>query len=86
MVFYFTGMGGDGKSHDYNLAFRRLNGSGIRATEDCNGRWTVTPLGLGKVSVYLKGKGGGGNELIDYAMPFEFVASRLVPNLRSRPR
>lgn len=84
MVIYFTAIGGDGKSHDYNLAFRRLDGSGITANEDCHGMWTVTPLGLGRVSVYLKGKAGGWVVVKDYDMPFRFVATAQVPNLRGK--
>jgi hypothetical protein len=92
MVFYWTGMGVDGKSHDYSVAFRNRDGDGagnaLLATRTGNS-WTLGTggsgtSGIGKVSVYLSGKGGGWNVVGDYMLPFQFTATPHDPNLRTR--
>ena len=89
IVIYWTGPGMDGKTHDYNVAFRQRNNSGVTATANNETTsWTidsVTPSSnsVGRVSVYLSGKGGGWNEIADYELPFHFVAMRHIPNLRA---
>src|SRR4051812_27871315 len=79
VVFYWHGPGADGAAHDYSIAFRQRNSSGVRATADSTGTsWTVASLPeslhSGRVSVNTGGKAGGWTDLADYSLPFGFVA------------
>lgn len=90
IVFYWSGPGTDNRTHDYNLAFRQRNPSsgGVRVLASSDGNsWSVEPLtGVGRLSGYAGGKGGGWIELADVDAPFQFVARRHVPNLRGGNR
>jgi hypothetical protein len=89
IVIYWTGPGLDDKTHDYNVAFRQRYNSGVTASANNDATsWTIdsettTSNSVGRVSVYLSGKGGGWSEIADYVLPFHFVATRHVPNLRA---
>jgi hypothetical protein len=79
MVYYWTGIGADGKSHDYNVAYRQRDGSGLVASANSDGNhWSLETLqGVSaRVSVYLSGKGGGWNVIGDYDMPFHVDLAR----------
>jgi hypothetical protein len=79
MVYYWTGMGADGKSHDYNVAYRQRDGSGLVAVANADGNhWSLETIqGVSaRVSVYLSGKGGGWNVVGDYDMPFHVDLAR----------
>lgn len=79
MVYYWTGMGVDGKSHDYNVAYRQRDDSGLVAVANADGNhWSLETIqGVSaRVSVYLSGKGGGWNVVGDYDMPFHVDLAR----------
>ncbi len=82
VVFYWRGPGTDNALHDYSLAFRQRNSSGVVATANATG-WSVSTLtDVGRVSVNIGGKNGGWLDLADCYLPFGFTASRQIPNLR----
>lgn len=97
MRITWTGLGTDGVAHDYILAFNGnfIQGSGITASAgpaDSNGdvnSWTVTPNFVNghyparvRIRIPINPARASNNDIADYDMPFSFVATRQIPNLR----
>jgi hypothetical protein len=79
IVFTWTGLGVDGRTHEYTLAYRQRNGSGVWASANLDGTWTVESNGYARVSISSGsgGKTGWWTDLADFAVPFRFDASPL---------
>jgi len=84
IVIYWTGLGTDNLSHKYSVAFRNRDSHPLWVGRSGD-TWTFitqpTPDGngtdgIGRVSVYLSGKGGGWNDVGDYYMPFSATATK----------
>ena len=79
MDVYWTGPGADGRTYDYVVEYKRVDGHGVNVTHTAPGTWTVENAGggvsgLARVSVYRKGKGAGWSVVGLYEMPISFVA------------
>jgi hypothetical protein len=81
MDTYFTGVAQDGRTYDFVVEFKRVDGNGIDITYTtaANGNpdtWTANGTHPAKVSAYRKGKGAGWTVVGQYDMPVHFTATR----------
>ena len=81
MDVYWTGLGQDGRTYDYVVAYKRVEGRGVNVTYSAGtapseNTWTVSGEGPARVSVYRKGKVSGWSVVGTYVMPVHFTAVR----------